>query len=198
MPDLPDQIKDLQQAIALYGDMHAYRQLYELLFRSLHRFSFAIVKSAEAAEELVSDAFLKIWEIRGRLMEVENLKVYLFVITKHLSLNYLSSRNRQPLIPLAEVEVDALIDCRGPEELCISADLLAKIQEAIRCLPPQCRLIFQLVKEDGFRYKEVAEVLGISILTVRNQVAIASKKIGDILPGYLRKHIYFPDRFSSS
>jgi RNA polymerase sigma-70 factor (ECF subfamily) len=39
-----------------------------------------------------------------------------------------------------------------------------------------------MVKEDGMRYKEVAEILQLSVLTVRNQVAIAVKKVADSLP----------------
>jgi DNA-binding CsgD family transcriptional regulator len=54
------------------------------------------------------------------------------------------------------------------------------------------------VKEDGMKYKEVAAVLHISPLTVRNQLAIATKKIGDMLPAYLQQGLYRPDKFSKS
>jgi len=56
--------------------------------------------------------------------------------------------------------------------------MLALIQRAIDQLPPQCRLIFKLAKEDGLKYREVAEILNISIKTVENQLAIAVQKIG--------------------
>lgn len=178
-------ISDLQKRIALYEDMGAYRQLYELLFDSLHRFSYAFVKSNEAAEEIVSDVFIKLWQIRGRLMEIENLRVYLFTIAKNFSLNYITRYFKNPVISLDEVDLKTVIEVKSLEDSYISADLLAKVRQTINQLPPQCRIIFQLVKEEGLKYKEVAAILNISTLTVRNQVAIAIRKLAETLPAYL-------------
>lgn len=177
MDDDITKIKELQQRIALYEDMKAYRLLYDLLFKGLHSFSYAFVKSSEAAEEIVSDVFIKLWQIRNELTTIENLKVYLFIIAKHFSLNYITKHHKNPIVSLEEMEAETMIEIGDPEEICISADTLDRIREAVRLLPPQCRLIFQLVKEEGLKYKEVAAILHISILTVRNQVAIATKKI---------------------
>jgi RNA polymerase sigma-70 factor (family 1) len=177
MEDEITRIKELQQRIALYEDMKAYRLLYDLLFKGLHSFSYAFVKSSEAAEEIVSDVFIKLWQIRNELTTIQNLKVYLFIIAKHFSLNYITKNHKNPIISLEEMEVETMIEIGDPEEICISADTLDKIREAVHQLPPQCRIIFQLVKEEGLKYKEVAAILHISILTVRNQVAIATRKI---------------------
>ncbi|CAN5479377.1 hypothetical protein BH10BAC2_BH10BAC2_22890 [soil metagenome] len=59
-------IKELQNRIALYEDMSSYKQLYNLLFKGLHRFSYSLVKSKEVAEEIVSDVFIKVWQIRSQ------------------------------------------------------------------------------------------------------------------------------------
>lgn len=176
------QIHELQQKIALYEDMKAYARLYELLFGRLHRFSNAFVKSDEAAEEIVSDVFIKLWQIRDRLTEIANLKVYLYTITRNFSYNYLTRHYKKVVLSLDEADPAVLVTLDDPETLCISADMVEKIQEAIARLPPQCRIIFQLVREEGMRYKEVAEVLHLSTLTVRNQIAIATRKIAALLP----------------
>ena len=175
-------IKELQQKIALYEDMKAYEQLYALLFDRLHRFSNAFVKSNEAAEEIVSDVFIKLWQIRTQLADIRNLKVYLYTITRNFSYNYLTRHYKKVVLSLDDADPDALVALDDPETLCISADLVEKIRTAIRQLPPQCRIIFQLVREEGLQYKEVAEVLHVSPLTVRNQVAIATRKIAAMLP----------------
>jgi RNA polymerase sigma-70 factor (family 1) len=176
------QIKELQQKISLYEDMKAYARLYELLFPRLRRFSNAFVKSGEAAEEIVSDVFIKLWQIRDRLAEIANLKVYLYTITRNFSYNYLTRHYKKVVLSLDEADPAVLVTFDDPETLCISAEQVAKIREAIAQLPPQCRIIFQLVKEEGMRYKEVAEVLHLSTLTVRNQVAIATRKVAALLP----------------
>jgi RNA polymerase sigma-70 factor (family 1) len=182
MLEKADQIRELQQKIALYEDMKAYEQLYALLYDGLHRFSFAFVKSREAAEEIVSDVFIKLWQIRGRLMEIDNLKVYLYTIARNFSYNYLTRHYKKIVLNLDDADPEIFLTLDDPETLCISADVVAQIRAAIRQLPPQCRMIFQLVKEEGMRYKEVAEVLHLSTLTVRNQVAIATRKIVALLP----------------
>jgi len=178
--------------------MKAYTQLYELLSGSLLRFSYSLVKSHEAAEEIVSDVFIKVWQIRAKLMEIDNLTVYLYTIAKNFSLNHITQNSRHKLLRLEHIDVEAVITVSGPAELCISADLVRQIREVIRQLPPQCRLIFQLVKEDGLRYKEVAAILDISPLSVRNHLAIAIRKIGETLPAWLHRDMLVTGKFSAS
>jgi RNA polymerase sigma-70 factor (ECF subfamily) len=175
-------IRSLQQRIALYEDMQAYRALYNLFFNNLHRFCFSFVKSSEAAEEIVSDVFIKLWQIRNKLPEIDNLKVYLYQIAKNFCLNYITRHFKNPVSGLDELDIETVISLDNPEEMCISADIVNTIQQTIKQLPPQCRLIFQMVKEDGMRYKEVADILQLSVLTVRNQVAIATRKVAEALP----------------
>ncbi|HXB08402.1 MAG TPA: RNA polymerase sigma-70 factor [Puia sp.] len=176
------QIQELQQKIALYEDMKAYEELYNLLYPGLQRFTNAFVKNRDTAQDIVSDVFIKLWQIRGRLMEIENLKVYLFTLARNFCYNYLTQQYKKVVLSLDEANPEVLISFEDPEALCISADAVEKIRLAIRQLPPQCRIIFQLVKEEGMKYREVADVLHLSVLTVRNQVAIATKKIVSLLP----------------
>lgn len=179
-------IPELQKRIALYDDMKAYRQLCELFFHRLHRTAYAFIKSKEPAEEIVSDVFIKVWQIRAKLTEIDNLSVYLYTVTKNLCLKYITRQYKNPVTSLDSMHFETSIDFNTPEDICISADIIKKIRQALDELPPKCRLILQLVKEDGLRYKEVAEILHISELTVRNQVAIAVKKLGKVLPVYLQ------------
>jgi len=189
-------IWEIQQRIALYEDIKAYNQLYASLSGGLYHFCRSLVKSNEIAEEIVSDVFLKVWQIRARLMEIENLKVYLYTVAKNLSLKYLGKKYRSTLVSLDSIDIETTIG--GPLEMCISADLVNQIRRVIQELPPQCKLVFQLVKEGGLKYKEVAAILDISPLTVRNQLAIAIRKIGETLPAYLLPASHFESKFLSS
>lgn len=178
--------KELQQRIALYEDMEAYHALYDHYFNNLQFFCFSFVKSHEVAEEIVSDVFIKIWQIRNQLPGIDNLKVYLYSIAKNFCLNYITRYFRHSITSLDELDIEPMVNMGNPEELCISTDLVNRIRQTIRQLPPQCRLVFQMVKEDGMRYKEVAAILNISPITVRNQLAIAVKRIAETLPEYLQ------------
>lgn len=178
--------------------MRAYEALYHLLFDGLYRFSYSIVKSKEVAEEIVSDVFIKTWQIRGKLTEIENLKVYLYTITKNFSLNYIHRNYKNSSISIDDMDIEPVIEVGNPEELCISAEIVARIRQSVQQLPPQCRIIFQLVKEEGMKYKEVAEILNISVFTVRNQLVIAVKKMAEALPAYVQSYEQVTRKFPAS
>lgn len=189
--------------IALSEDMKAYKELYLLMFDGLFQFSYSFVKSKQVAQEIVSDVFIKLWQIRNQLNAIDNLKPYLFGITKNFSLKHLARASKNLSIQLDDIELDeidieALIEFKNPEDLCISKETIKNIIQAIQDLPPQCQIIFSLVKVEGLKYKEVARLLNISVFTVRNQVAIATKKIEDALPQKPQFHIPFRDKFSAS
>ncbi|MEO5888854.1 MAG: RNA polymerase sigma-70 factor [Ferruginibacter sp.] len=191
-------IKYLQEQVGIFTDMKAYEQLYKLLFNGLFRFSFSIVKSKEVAEEIVSDVFIKLWQMESRITEINNLKTYLYTITKNFSLNYLTRSYKQIGTNLEDCDFDAFISFNGPEEIYISEENVKKIKSVIMELPVQCRAIFQLVKEEGLSYQEVASILNISVFTVRNQLVIAIKKLAENLTLIDFKRYYFPSQFSKS
>src|SRR5262245_41841309 len=113
-------IASLQHRIALCEDLKAYRQLYELLYERLFWFSFSFVKSREVAEEIVSDVFIKLWKIRNDLRTIENLTVFLYIIAKNCSLNYITKKYKYPQVSLDEIQFE-VVSTINPEELYISA-----------------------------------------------------------------------------
>jgi RNA polymerase sigma-70 factor (family 1) len=193
-----DLILQLQQRFALYEDMKAYKELYELLYNPLFKFSFSFVKNKEAAEEIISDVFIKLWLIKTELTSIDNLKVYLYTITKNFSLNYITKNYKNAVVSLEDVDTTALFNFSNPESTFISSEIVKKVNEAINQLPSQCKVVFYLVKECDLKYKEVASVLNISVNTVRNQVANATKKIADSLPVNLKLSFTSLSRFSES
>lgn len=173
-----EELLQLQRKIAQHSDQQAYKALYQLFFERLYHFSLSMVKSAEAAEEIVSDVFIRVWQQRARIDSIENLPVYLYVSAKNYSLNYLSKKSREIITYFAEYETDAAGFYADPEQLFITSEMVKRIENAINQLPPKCKIIFRLIREDGLKYREVAEILSISVKTVEAQVAIAMKKIG--------------------
>ncbi|WP_295122744.1 RNA polymerase sigma-70 factor [uncultured Chitinophaga sp.] len=165
------------RSICTAGDMTAYDELYRLLYSKLVHFSAAIVGSFHLAEEIVSDVFIIIWQKRQELAAVENPVVYIYVSTRNRSLNALQQQKRHRYTSLELLDTDALAMSPDPEHSMISVEIIQKIEMAIRSLPDRCQLIFRLVKQDGLRYKDVAELLDISPKTVDAQLAIAVKKV---------------------
>jgi RNA polymerase sigma-70 factor (family 1) len=174
----PSSIQNLQYRIARLDDQQAYKELFTSLYSYLFRFAKTLLKSRESAEEVVSDVFIKVWERRRELEKIDNLKVYLYVSTRNIAYNYLDKQKRNLTNSIDDFETEFTSIYFDPEQLLVTADMLALIQKAIDQLPPKCKMIFKLAKEDGLKYREAAEVLNISIKTVENQLAIALQKIG--------------------
>lgn len=159
------------------NDELAFEQLYRQHFIRLFRFCFSILHQKEAAEEIVNDVFLNLWKQRNRLPEIENLDLYLYVSVKNLSLNCLRNNHFTHTIDIESLCNDHIHFAPDPETLMVSSENIKKIITAIDELPPRCKLIFKLIKEDGLRYKDVADLLNLSVKTVEAQLAIAIKKI---------------------
>ena len=173
-----ENIRLLQQAIACFDDTQAYKQLFLLFYPSLVPFAISIIKSKELAEEIVSDVFIKIWQKREQLNKVDNLKFYLFTAVKNRCINELNDPKNKTAININDVSIEFRSLYHDPEQKMISAEMINNIRMAVQELPPRCRLIFKLVKEEGLKYKEVAELLQLSVKTVESQMSLAFKKIG--------------------
>jgi RNA polymerase sigma-70 factor (ECF subfamily) len=174
-------INELQYQIAAYEDQTAYKTLFFTLFPSLQNFAFSIVKSRVLAEEIASDMLLEVWIRRQKLMEIENLKLYLFTGTKHAAINKLRQENKHSRFCLENLHVEFISDYVNPEELTELHELESNIARAVKELPPACQLIYKLAKEDRLKYKDIAQLLDLSIKTIDHQLAIALKKIGNAI-----------------
>ena len=181
-------IRCLQEQIAL-GNERAFRQLFDFFSEKLFRFAFAIIKTKDGATEVVDEVFVKIWKQRTNIAAIEYLKTYLYTSVKNASLNYLSRRANEQITESFDFINIQLQEEQCPDQLMITADILKKIQEAVNDLPPRCKIIFKLVREDGLKYKEVADILNISVNTVDAQMVIAVKKISEKVRGHFE---FFP------
>ena len=174
-------IELLQQQVALFNNQQAYNELFLHFYPSLQQFAFSFLRSKQLSEEAVSDVFIKIWEKRKALHTITNLKFYLFTSTRNTALNYLKKqKGRQNLLP-DDYWVELKSVFFDPEQLMITAEMIHKIHEAVQSLPARCKLIFKLVKEEELKYREVAELLNLSLKTIENQMTLALKKIGSAI-----------------
>lgn len=175
----PIHVLPLLQKVA-QGDQLAFRELYTLFYKRLFHFAYALVKSREAAEEVVEDVFIRFWNQGAEISQINNLRIYLYTATKNTALNYLAKKARESIVePFDDIDIALAESAISPEQIMISAETYQHIRKAVESLPPRCKMIFKLVREDGLKYKEVAEVLNISINTIDAQIAIAVKRIAD-------------------
>jgi RNA polymerase sigma-70 factor (family 1) len=155
----------------------AFEELYKQYFVRLFRFCLSIVHRKEPAEEIVQDVFLQLWQKRDVQPPITNAPLYLYIAVRNRSLNYLRDNASVTVEELSE-RCDAYMKWDvTPEALLVSSEALQRVRIAINELPPRCRLIFSLVKEDGLKQKEVARLLTLSLKTVEAQLVIAMKRL---------------------
>ena len=175
----------LWKRISTYDDPKAFESLFYLLNAPLIKFSMMYVHQKEVAEEIVSDVFVKCWINRNTLTEMRNIDTYLYVAVKNQSLNHLKKYSHIHLVQVEDTNELRLLKPHTPHEALEKKELLFKMEQSIEQLPQQCRIIFRLIKEEGIKYKEVAEILNISPRTVQTQLFRAMKKLSSVLSDYL-------------
>lgn len=144
---------------------------------SLTYFAGSIAGNEAEAEEIVADVFIKIWQQRQQTTAPNDVRYYLFKAVKNTALNYLK-RNGRRLTHHNEWQIQvSKVAPQNPQDLMISKERLHEINAAIRSLPPRCRQVFILVKEEGLTYEQVATLLDLSKATVNVQMTLALKKI---------------------
>lgn len=174
-------IESLCKKISQNSDQQAFKELYLVYFDRLYKFAISILHSSEFAEEAVNDVFLNIWQKRSTLKNISNLSNYLFISTKNTSFNYLSKFRKERNTSLDDVLVRFEVDELTPETVFFTAEVRNEIEQAINQLSPKTKLVFQMAKVEGMKYKEIAEILNISVNTIDNHIATAVKKLSHIL-----------------
>lgn len=162
------------------GDENAFTTLYKIYWSKVYNFSCLYLTSAVEAEEVVQEVFIKLWEARIFLKEEENLKNFLFIITRNLIFNQFRKSFNENAYKMTILK-SATEEYHMEDEM-IAADLKEHIQKLISELTPRQKEIFQMSREEHLSYKEIAVRLSISEKTVERHINDALK--------FLRKNIY--------
>ena len=165
-------------------DLSKLEELFKMHYASLCNVSVNIVQDRAAAEDVVQDVFLKIWNKRNDLVINTSLKGYLFRSTINTSLNYIELNKRK--VPIQkEISEDVQSAGSKVEDQLVAIELQEKLSQSINLLPPKCKQVFMLSRFEGMKYNEIADYMGISVKTVENQMSKALKRLRHYLHNYL-------------
>jgi RNA polymerase sigma-70 factor (ECF subfamily) len=169
------------------SEQQAIADLYRLFASRLFNFALLYVHRKEVAEEIVQDIMVKVWSKRDTISGIQNLETYLFVATRNLCLNHRAKFSSLYLNISWPDEHAEIINVNDPARELEWKEIHFRLTQAIDALPDQCRTVFKLIKEEGFRYKQAAEILGISPRTVETQLFRALKKLTEVINLYSDK-----------
>jgi RNA polymerase sigma-70 factor (ECF subfamily) len=164
-------------------DAKALKILFERYFSSLCYFACKFVKNVHPAEEVVSDVFLNLWLKKEKIEIKINLRTYLFTAVKNQSLNYLKT-NKIHLEEIDTADKESKTSDLNADRAVMYEELKNDLDALLRQLPEKRQIIFRMNRIDGLSYKEIAEILSISIHTVQNQMVAAVKYLTGQHPRY--------------
>ncbi|WP_262482846.1 RNA polymerase sigma factor [Aquimarina longa] len=157
------------------GNEFVYRRLYEMHYNELCTYIFSLSRDKQQAEDIVQNVMLKIWKNKKKLNINTSVKSYLYKACYYELIDFYK-KNKKELNYIEQVQKDAL-DIFIDEEEDFVKNQLERVKSEIEKLPPKCKEIFILNKIQGFKYREVAEQLDISIKTVEAQMSKAMSRI---------------------
>jgi len=161
------------------GDLSAFDAIYNLYYEAVYRNALSVLKDAAAAEDIVQETFLALWQKRETIHKPENIGGWLFVTASNKSLN---AFRRQARRRLSAQPVDSLPEIAYiPTDYELADRQLKLLQQAIDSLSPQRRRVFELCKLEGKSYEETAELLHISKNTVKSHMKSASESIREFI-----------------
>ncbi len=155
------------------GNNRALKSLFERYFLRLCEFSMFYVSNTALAEEVVSDVFVNIWVNRKKIVIKTNLKAYLYTSVRNRSINYFIREQRKNETFFELPKESNIISENSPHVELSLMELENAIESLIQQLPPKRQLIFRLNRIYGLKYKEIAELLSISVNTVQNHMVKA-------------------------
>lgn len=166
------------------GEIKAFETVFRAYYQSLCLFSFRYLKRTDLAEEIVQEIFVNIWDKRSDLQLETSLKSYLFRAVHNNSLKYLQHQKVVGKHARYQIERKELF-FEEPVNNIQVAELKNLLEKAFSSMPQKTREIFELSRNEGLKYQEIADNLGISIKTVEAHMGTALKILRENLKEYL-------------
>lgn len=157
------------------GDESAYKFLFNHYYSDLLYYVTALTNNSDKAADIVQDAIIKIWKQRATIQINTSIKNYLFSAVYHQFIDAYRKEKSQSNL-LDQLKSEAILERLDLHEN-DQKQRLHQIKKLISTLPPKCKEIFLLSKQDGLRYQEIGSTLNISVKTVEAQITKAFRLI---------------------
>ncbi|OQP57220.1 hypothetical protein A3860_11715 [Niastella vici] len=165
------------------GDEAAFKVLFLYYWNRIHASILHICKQPELAEDLAQEVFIRVWQYRHKLLEVERFDAFLYRVAKNLVLDEF----RKKILPnLTNEYFEAYFSANG-------VDVAAQLEEkelnhlllaSVNKLPTQMRRVFTLHRFEGLSHQQIAEKLNISRVSSQTYMARAVLQLRKILAEY--------------
>ncbi|MBO9731226.1 MAG: RNA polymerase sigma-70 factor [Chitinophaga sp.] len=163
----------------------AYKELFHSQYNDLCNYAYSFLKDDAAAEDVVQETFIRLWEKHQNLIGIPNIKAYLFRAVRNNSISALRKLGTEEAGNKGfEWISDSMEDPDAREIENARPYYEQLIYEAVANLPPQCREVFTCCRINGMTHQQAATKLGLSAKTVENYMGRALKLLRKYLLQY--------------
>lgn len=157
------------------SDVAAFKILYQRYYKSLYYYAYTRTSDEELSSDLVQDLFVKIWEIREQLDAGKSVKSFLYTALQNGIIDQSrKARNRN-------LRLDDLPEQSEPENFSYEQEIAGQVKVLIDNQPEPLRTVFYMSKYEGFKNREIADILGISVKTVESRITKVLKVLRETL-----------------
>lgn len=159
------------------GNQQAFKKLFDHYSPNLYTTAIRITGDPLIAQEILQDAFLKVWINRAKLDTIDNFAGWLYVIAENITFNCLKILQREKKInqPLLE-KVYLQIASTNQDQL-QNKEYEAILNQAIKRLPDKQQKTYVLIKQQGIKRNEAALILKVSPETVKWNLEQAMRSV---------------------
>lgn len=160
-------------------EAETFKQRFLPFHPKLYRIALALVESPEDAEDILQEAYAKLWSKRDALETVRSPEAFAVTTVRNLCLDFLRSpRSNSRSAPLEEVTLHSE---DSPERQVEMRDQLRQVRRLIEELPPNQRQVIRLRGMEDCSLEEIAQITGFSDANVRTLLSRARKYIKEKL-----------------
>lgn len=168
------------------GNERAFEFVFNSYYPSLSRFSYSFIKDQDKAESLVQEVFIKLWEKRKNMIDIENLLSYLMTMVRNQSIDYLRKEKANSKLYL-NVKPDESVNTT--EEQISKNEFEEKLLQSLHKLPERCRMAFEMSRFESFTNKEIAQKMEISVKGVEALIGRSLKFLRSELAEFLPEKV---------
>jgi RNA polymerase sigma-70 factor (ECF subfamily) len=167
------------------GDMGAFEQLVFRYDKQVLTIAARYVQSSEDAKDIYQEVFLRVYRALPRFQIRSQFSTWLFRITTNVCLTHRSRRKRHIHTSLSQESddehggslADAITETRSADRHAESTDMAVHVAHAMDTLSSKQRMVFTMKYYDGYKIREIAEMLGVAEGTVKRYLFAATKKM---------------------
>ncbi|MCE7070832.1 RNA polymerase sigma-70 factor [Dyadobacter sp. CY327] len=160
------------------GDKSAFDVFFKHYYPKLIKFAQIYVDSVQQAEDVVADVLTNVLINRKRVFALDHFESYLYFSVKNKSITSIKRQQREnPFIFDSNEFILNSMAVADPHDLLVGVELQDQVNQITQQFPPKRKMVFQLIREEGFTYRQVAELMNISERTVEVHLKLAVKEL---------------------